>query len=95
MFHLIEIYNTDNCGRAKESRNTQLWQEIADLFGTDATLLHNRNHFEPNIKIRIHTIPSKMRSFVMTHLCDCEVTGPKRFRDEIQKAVMDAYKKYW
>ena len=72
-----------------------LWQEIADIFGTDATLLHNRNHFEPHIKVRIHTIPSQMRSFVMNHLCSCEVISPKRFRDEIQKTIMDAYKKYW
>lgn len=72
-----------------------LWQEIADLFGMDATLLHNRNSFESDIKVRIHTIPSRMRSFVMNHLCDCEVTSPKRFRDEIQKMVFDAYKKYW
>ena len=34
-----------------------------------------------------------MRSFVMNHLCDCEVTSPKRFRDEIQKMVFNAYKK--
>ena len=72
-----------------------LWQEIADKFGTDATLLHNSNYFEPNIKARIHTTHSQMLSFVMNHLCSCEVTAPKRFRDEIQKAVMDAYKKYW
>ena len=72
-----------------------LWQEIADLFGTDATLLHNRNSFESDIKVRIHTIPSRMRSFVMNHLCDCEVTSPKHFRDEIQKMVFNAYKKYW
>ncbi len=72
-----------------------LWQEIADLFGTDAILLHNQNYFEKNIKVKIHTTHSQMLSFVMNHLCNCEVIGPKRFRDEIQKTVMDAYKKYW
>ena len=72
-----------------------LWQEIADSFGTDATLLHNQNYYASHIKVRIHTIPSQMRSFVMTHLCSCEVTSPKRFRDEIQQTVLEAYKKYW
>ena len=72
-----------------------LWQEIADLFGTDAILLHNQNYFEKYIKVKIHTTHSQMLSFVMNHLCNCEVIGPKRFRDEIQKTVMDAYKKYW
>ena len=72
-----------------------LWQEIADLFGKDATLLHNQNHFANHIKVRIHTISSQMRSFVMNHLCSCEVTSPKHFRDEIQQTVFEAYKKYW
>ena len=48
-----------------------------------------------HVKVRIHTTPTQMRSFVMNHLCSCEVIGPKRFRDEIQKTVLDAYKKYW
>ena len=75
--------------------DSSLWQEIADIFGTDATVLYSQNHFEPDIKVRIHSTPSQMRSFVMNHLCSCEVINPKRFRDEIQKAVMDAYRKYW
>lgn len=75
--------------------DSSLWQEIADLFGTDAVLLHNRNHFEPHIKVRIHTTQTQMRSFVMNHLCECEIVSPKHFRDEIQKTVLDAYKKYW
>lgn len=73
----------------------ELWQEIADRFGVDADLLHGGSLRESEIKVRIHTIPSVMRSFVMEHLCDCEVIAPKRFRDMIQKTVMDAYKKYW
>ena len=73
----------------------ELWQEIADRFGVDADLLHGGSLRESEIKVRIHTTPSVMRSFVMEHLCDCEVIAPKRFRDMIQKTVMDAYKKYW
>ena len=73
----------------------ELWQEIADRFGVDVELLHGGSKRESEIKVRIHTTPSVMRSFVMEHLCDCEVIAPKRFRDMIQKTVMDAYKKYW
>ena len=73
----------------------ELWQEIADRFGVDAELLHGGSLRDSEIKVRIHTTPSVMRSFVMEHLCDCEVITPKRFRDTIQKTVMDAYKKYW
>jgi len=72
-----------------------LWQEIAGQFGTDATLLHSRSYYDPHIKVRIRTTHSQIFSFVMNHLCRCEVIGPKRFRDEIQKTIMDAYKKYW
>jgi len=86
-------------GEEKERYDIQcgpeLWQEIADRFGVDAELLHGGNWRESEIKVRIYTTPSVMHSFVMEHLCDCEVIGPKRFRDMIQKTVMDAYKKYW
>lgn len=75
--------------------NNALWQEIADIFGTDAALLYNQDYFNPSIKVRIHTTHSQIHTFVMNHLYDCEVIGPKRFRDEIQKTIMDAYKKYW
>ena len=36
-----------------------------------------------------------MRSWILGHINECEVIGPKKFRDEIQKAVLEAYKKYW
>ena len=39
-------------------------------------------------------IPSAMRSWVLSHLNSCEVTGPKSFREEIQQIVMEAYQAY-
>lgn len=72
-----------------------LWQEIADVFGTDAALLQKSGQWDSSLKVRIYTIPSQMRSFVMSHLTECEVTAPKRFRDEIQETVLAAYKMYW
>ena len=75
--------------------DNSLWQEIAEKFGTDASVLHGMELCGSKIKVRIHTIPSKMRDFVMTHLCACNVIAPKGFREEIQQIVMEAYKNYW
>lgn len=72
-----------------------LWQKIADHFGTDAVFLNRQDYYGSQLKVRIHTTASQMRSFVMSHLNDCEATGPRRFREEIQHAVREAYKKYW
>lgn len=68
-----------------------LWQEIAESFGHDA-MVSRRNR--DNITVRIHTIPSVMRKWIMPNLSRCEVIGPKHFRDEIQMEIMEAYKKY-
>lgn len=68
-----------------------LWQEIAECFGRDASVLR-KNH--ESMAVRISAIPSVMRSWIMSHINQCEVVGPKRFRDEIQMIIMDAYKKY-
>ncbi len=73
------------CGR-------ELWQEFAEIFGKDAVVTRK---YDSNIVVRVTSIPSQMRSWVMKHINECEVIGPKRFRDEIQNAVMDAYKRYW
>lgn len=69
----------------------ELWQEIAEYFGKDASV-SRKNH--ESMMVRISAIPSVMRSWVMAHINQCEVVGPKRFRDEIQMIIMDAYKKY-
>lgn len=68
-----------------------LWQEIAEKFGNDATV--SRMNYE-SMTVRISAIPSEMRGWVMAHINKCEVVGPKRFRDEIQMEIMEAYKKY-
>lgn len=70
----------------------ELWQELAELFGQDAVVT-KRN--DTVITVRIITIPSQMRAWVLRRVNECEVVGPKRFRDEIQKTIMEAYKKYW
>lgn len=72
-----------------------LWQEIADQFDTDAVFLNKMDYSGSLLKVRIHTTLTQMRSFVMTHLNECEVVGPKRFREDIQRAVREVYKKYW
>lgn len=69
----------------------ELWQEITEYFGRDASV-SRKNH--ERMTVRISAIPSIMRSWIMAHINQCEVVGPKRFRDEIQMTIMDAYKKY-
>lgn len=68
-----------------------LWQEIAEVFGTDAAVIRK---VPDRITVKILAIPSVMRSWVMTNLNTCEVISPKRFREQIQMEVMEAYKKY-
>ena len=46
------------------------------------------------IIVKINTIPSVIHSWVMTHINQCEIIGPKSFRDKIQNEIMDAYRKY-
>lgn len=71
--------------------NLDLWQEIAEYFGRDVSVLRKK---QESMTVRISTIPSVMRSWIMPHINQCEVVEPKRFRDEIQVIIMDAYKKY-
>lgn len=69
----------------------ELWQNIAEDFGNDAMVL--RKSYK-NMTVKIEAIPSVMRAWVMSHVNQCEIVGPKRFRDEIQMEIMEAYKKY-
>ena len=69
----------------------ELWQEIAETFGKNATVLKKDKE---NITVKINTIPSVIYSWVMTHINQCEIIGPKSFRDKIQNESMDAYRKY-
>lgn len=68
-----------------------LWQEIAETFGKNATVLKKDKE---NITVKINTIPSVIHSWVMTHINQCEIIGPKSFRNKIQNEIMDAYRKY-
>lgn len=68
-----------------------LWQEIAEEFGSHAVVLR-KDH--KSMAVRVNAIPSVMRVWIMSHINRCELIGPKRFRDEIQSEIMKAYKKY-
>lgn len=70
----------------------ELWQDIAEKFGHDAMVV--KKNSDNNISVRIKTVPSKMKTWVLQHLSECEVAGPRNFRDEIQDITMNAYKKY-
>ena len=70
----------------------ELWEEIADTFETDACLLCRTY---PTLQVRIKTIPSTMRTWVLGHCDKCQVVAPKVFKDEMQNAVMEGYKRYW
>lgn len=69
-----------------------LWQELAEFFGRDAVVIRKK---EDTLFVRIMSVPSVMRSWVLEHITECEIVGPKRFRDEIQRTVMEAYNRYW
>ena len=68
-----------------------LWQSLAQAFGEGAEVLREDGG---RISVKILAIPSSMRSWVLSHLNSCEVTGPKSFREEIQQIVMEAYQAY-
>lgn len=71
--------------------NEGLWQEIAEKFGKNAAVLRKNQEI---LTVRISEIPSLMKRWIMSHLNECEIISPKRFRDDIQAMVMEAYKKY-
>lgn len=88
----IILQRGENYERFEIECNIELWQELADIFGKDAVIVNrNRNV----ITVKIHTIPSLIRSWVLEHVNECEVLNPKRFRDDIQRTIMEAYKRYW
>lgn len=70
----------------------ELWQEIVECFGKTATVINKGHAF---ITVKVTAIPTVMRSWVMNHINECEINSPKKFRDEIQQTVMEAYKRYW
>ena len=68
-----------------------LWQEIAETFGKNATVIRNDGS---EITIKIMSVPTEITSWVLKHIDKCNVTGPKKFREEIQRIIIEAYKKY-
>ena len=62
-----------------------------DTFGKDAEVMRRDDNV---IRVKIMSVPSAMKTWVLEHIEECEVTGPKRFREEIQRTVMEAYRKY-
>lgn len=68
-----------------------LWQDVAETFGKDADVIRNDG---VKIAVKIMGVPSEMKSWVLAHIDKCEVTGPKRFREEIQRIIIEAYSQY-
>lgn len=80
----VERYNLE-CDRG-------IWGEVAETFGNNMSVIRvNAN----SVCIKVKWIASAMKEWVMAHADQCEVIAPKHFRDEIQKTVLEAYKKYW
>ena len=84
--------NGENKERYEIECDLELWQEIAECFGKDAVVI---SKYDSGITVKITSVPSNMLTWVLSHVNECEVISPKRFRDEIQRTVMEAYKRYW
>lgn len=68
-----------------------LWQDVAETFGKDADVIRNDG---TKIVVKIMGVPSEMKLWVLEHIDQCEVIGPKRFREEIQRVLIEAYRQY-
>lgn len=89
----LYIYqNGENVERYDIECDRCLWQLLIETFGNDLTVIKSDNE---KVLVKINCISSVMREWVLAHGSQCEVIAPKYFRDEIQRAVMEAYKKYW
>lgn len=69
----------------------ELWQELVEFFGKDVVVT-KRDY--ATLNVRVTSIASVMRSWILQHINECDVIGPKKFRDEIQRTIMEAYNKY-
>lgn len=82
-------------GEMKEQHDleckVELWQELAEFFGKDAIVIQKNKTY---LTVKIMAIPSVIRAWVLEHVNECEVVGPRKFRDEIQRTIMSAYNKY-
>lgn len=84
--------NGENKEKYELECSVEMWQQLAECFGKDAIVTKQDYN---NITVKISSVPSTMRSWVLGHVNECEIIAPKRFRDEIQRTIMQAYKKYW
>ena len=82
----------ENVERYDIECDKSIWNLIAETFGNNATAIRTENE---KVLVKVKSIPSVMKEWVMVHSNQCEVIAPKHFRDEIQKTIMEAYKKYW
>lgn len=71
----------------------ELWQDIVETFGQKASVI--KRDYRGTLNVRIETIPSKMKKWVMLHMDDCEVLAPREFREGIQNLIMNSYRKYF
>ena len=69
-----------------------LWNSLPETFGKNISVIRSN---QEKVFVKVKCIPSVMKEWVMAHSSQCEVVAPKHFRDEIQRTVMEAYKKYW
>lgn len=70
----------------------EIWQNVAETFGRDAVILERTGE---KIRIRVMTIHSKMKKWVLENLTECDLLAPEYFYNEIQQYAAEAYRKYW
>ena len=78
----------------KEGYAIAIRDELGGVLGNEALKSHMKDVLE------YRTMEYYRRRYVekeqiLAHANQCEVIVPKHFRDEIQKAIMEAYKIYW
>lgn len=69
-----------------------LWQNVVDTFGKDAVVTRIGGE---DICMKVTAVPSQMKAWVLLHMDGCDVTAPRKFREEMQRIIMDAYKQYY
>lgn len=84
--------NEENVEHYDIECDRSLWNTLVETFGNDLKVIRSEHE---NVLVKVNSIPSVMREWVLAHGSQCEVIAPKYFRDEIQRLVMEVYKKYW
>lgn len=86
------LQNGESIERYDLECDKSLWNSLAEMFGNNMSVIRTD---DKDVLIKVRSTPSVMREWVMAHSNQCEVISPRYFRDEIQKMIMDSYKKYW